>query len=94
MLPAEIVQKIKAFVPRDSERSSPTAVCIRALLQDYIDSEQITQDDIDENDGDWMCLTIRHFRESYFARIQADRLFTTWFGFPYRTHYRSFTSSY
>ena len=43
MIPIEIEQKIKAFVPRDRNMSSPTAACIRSVIEDcmwYYDDDE------------------------------------------------------
>ena len=35
MLPTEIVQKIKEYMPRDKDRFSPTAKCMRLAIYKY-----------------------------------------------------------
>ena len=34
-IPQEIIQKIKAYIPRDKDMKSPTADHIKSLLRDY-----------------------------------------------------------
>ena len=79
-LPGDIQQNIKAYELRDRDRSSPTATCIRELILAYAKECDFTEADLDENDGDWMCLSIAHFRENYFHGILCKRLILAWFG--------------
>ena len=77
-IPDDIVQKIKAYVPKDRDMRSPTANCIHLILQNYAWEFEIGQEDINENDGDVMCLTISHFRRWVFEAVLSDRLMRAW----------------
>ena len=73
-IPTEIIQHIKAYIPNDSDMHSPTANCIYVLLMNYARACRISPEDVEENDGDVMCLTIGHFRRWFFEAVQRDRL--------------------
>jgi hypothetical protein len=72
-IPIEIAHNIKAYGPIDSWRYSHTARCIDVLLEDYIKTLNLSEEDIRENDGDLMCLSIEHFRRYCFHEIGRDR---------------------